>query len=135
MHNEQQPLGSGFTAASTADDVLAGIDLTGTKIIPTLTRSLCSRTNCRASNGTTTKDVREHPNLALGASILHSRFFSWSIQSGVAGVKKHRATLRVEDQTPTHQTRETRARLPDLVGNTVDPSPPGRPYEGRLAVR
>ncbi|HEY3556440.1 MAG TPA: SDR family NAD(P)-dependent oxidoreductase [Kribbella sp.] len=33
--NKQQPIGSGFTAASTADDVLVGIDLTGKNVIVT----------------------------------------------------------------------------------------------------
>jgi NAD(P)-dependent dehydrogenase (short-subunit alcohol dehydrogenase family) len=35
MTNKQHPIGSGFTAASTADDVLAGIDLTGRNAIVT----------------------------------------------------------------------------------------------------
>jgi NAD(P)-dependent dehydrogenase (short-subunit alcohol dehydrogenase family) len=35
MTGKQQPLGSGFTAASTAGDVLAGRDLTGTNVIVT----------------------------------------------------------------------------------------------------
>ncbi|MFH8442260.1 SDR family NAD(P)-dependent oxidoreductase [Streptomyces sp. NPDC018026] len=35
MQQKQQPLGSGFTAASTADEVLAGIDLTGTNVVIT----------------------------------------------------------------------------------------------------
>jgi NAD(P)-dependent dehydrogenase (short-subunit alcohol dehydrogenase family) len=35
MTQKQHPLGSGFTAASTADEVLAGIDLTGTNVIVT----------------------------------------------------------------------------------------------------
>ncbi|MEU4360550.1 SDR family NAD(P)-dependent oxidoreductase [Promicromonospora sp. NPDC023987] len=35
MATEQQPIGSGFTAASTVDDVLAGIDLTGKNVIVT----------------------------------------------------------------------------------------------------
>jgi NAD(P)-dependent dehydrogenase (short-subunit alcohol dehydrogenase family) len=34
-NHKQNPLGSGFTAASTADDVLHGIDLTGTNIVVT----------------------------------------------------------------------------------------------------
>lgn len=33
--HRQHPLGTGFTAASTADDVLAGIDLTGTNVVIT----------------------------------------------------------------------------------------------------
>jgi NAD(P)-dependent dehydrogenase (short-subunit alcohol dehydrogenase family) len=35
MTSQQHPLGSGFTAASTADDVLAGIDLTGRNVVVT----------------------------------------------------------------------------------------------------
>ncbi len=35
MTNTQHPLGSGFTAASTAADVLAGIDLTGRQVVVT----------------------------------------------------------------------------------------------------
>jgi NAD(P)-dependent dehydrogenase (short-subunit alcohol dehydrogenase family) len=35
MTNTQQPLGTGFTAASTAADVLAGIDLTGRDVVVT----------------------------------------------------------------------------------------------------
>jgi NAD(P)-dependent dehydrogenase (short-subunit alcohol dehydrogenase family) len=35
MTHKQHPIGSGFTAASTADDVVAGIDLTGKNIIVT----------------------------------------------------------------------------------------------------
>jgi NAD(P)-dependent dehydrogenase (short-subunit alcohol dehydrogenase family) len=35
MTNKQHPIGTGFTAASTADDVLAGIDLSGTNAIVT----------------------------------------------------------------------------------------------------
>lgn len=35
MTNQQRPLGSGFTAASTADDVVRGIDLTGKNVIVT----------------------------------------------------------------------------------------------------
>ncbi|MFD8377032.1 hypothetical protein ACFV2X_00295 [Streptomyces sp. NPDC059679] len=35
MRQKQQPLVSGFTAASTADEVLVGIDLTGTNVIVT----------------------------------------------------------------------------------------------------
>lgn len=35
MTNKQQPIGSGFTAAATATDVLAGIDLTGRNAIVT----------------------------------------------------------------------------------------------------
>jgi len=35
MSDQQHPLGSGFTAASTADDVLAGVDLTGVNVIIT----------------------------------------------------------------------------------------------------
>ncbi|MFI5716346.1 SDR family NAD(P)-dependent oxidoreductase [Nocardia sp. NPDC051750] len=35
MYVKQQPLGSGFTAASTADEVLAGIDLNGINIVVT----------------------------------------------------------------------------------------------------
>jgi NAD(P)-dependent dehydrogenase (short-subunit alcohol dehydrogenase family) len=35
MYTKQQPLGSGFTAASTADEVLAGIDLTGINVVVT----------------------------------------------------------------------------------------------------
>ena len=35
MRHEQHPIGSGFTAASTADEVLAGIDLHGTNVIVT----------------------------------------------------------------------------------------------------
>jgi len=35
MTQKQQPLGSGFTAASTATDVLKGIDLTGRNVIVT----------------------------------------------------------------------------------------------------
>ncbi|MBU7597963.1 SDR family NAD(P)-dependent oxidoreductase [Streptomyces sp. P38-E01] len=35
MHAKQQPLGTPFTAASTADDVLAGIDLTGVNVVVT----------------------------------------------------------------------------------------------------
>jgi NAD(P)-dependent dehydrogenase (short-subunit alcohol dehydrogenase family) len=35
MTHEQQPVGTGFTAASTVDDVLAGIDLTGKNVIVT----------------------------------------------------------------------------------------------------
>jgi NAD(P)-dependent dehydrogenase (short-subunit alcohol dehydrogenase family) len=35
MTTKQHPLGSGFTAASTADDVLAGIDLSGKNVIVT----------------------------------------------------------------------------------------------------
>ena len=35
MTQKQQPLGSGFTAASTADEVLRGIDLTGRNVIVT----------------------------------------------------------------------------------------------------
>ncbi|MFI9486464.1 SDR family NAD(P)-dependent oxidoreductase [Promicromonospora sp. NPDC052451] len=33
--HQQHPLGTGFTPASTADDVLAGIDLTGTNVVVT----------------------------------------------------------------------------------------------------
>lgn len=33
--SKQQPIGTGFTAASTVDDVLAGIDLTGTNVVIT----------------------------------------------------------------------------------------------------
>ena len=35
MSHKQHPIGSGFTAAATADDVLAGIDLTGKNVIVT----------------------------------------------------------------------------------------------------
>lgn len=35
MQQKQQPLGSGFTAASTADEVLTGIDLTGANVVVT----------------------------------------------------------------------------------------------------
>ncbi len=35
MTHKQHPIGSGFTAAATADDVLAGIDLTGKTVIVT----------------------------------------------------------------------------------------------------
>jgi NAD(P)-dependent dehydrogenase (short-subunit alcohol dehydrogenase family) len=35
MTHEQRPIGTGFTAASTVDDVLAGIDLTGKNVIVT----------------------------------------------------------------------------------------------------
>jgi NAD(P)-dependent dehydrogenase (short-subunit alcohol dehydrogenase family) len=35
MQQKQQPLGSGFTVASTADEVLAGIDLTGIAVVVT----------------------------------------------------------------------------------------------------
>lgn len=35
MNNQQQPLDSGFTASSTASDVLAGLDLTGREVIVT----------------------------------------------------------------------------------------------------
>ncbi|PZG12636.1 SDR family NAD(P)-dependent oxidoreductase [Nonomuraea aridisoli] len=35
MTQKQHPIGTGFTAASTADDVLAGIDLTGTNVVIT----------------------------------------------------------------------------------------------------
>jgi NAD(P)-dependent dehydrogenase (short-subunit alcohol dehydrogenase family) len=35
MTHKQHPIGTGFTAASTADDVLAGIDLTGTNAVVT----------------------------------------------------------------------------------------------------
>ncbi len=35
MNDQQHPLGSGFTAASTADEVLAGADLTGINVIVT----------------------------------------------------------------------------------------------------
>lgn len=35
MTHQQHPLGSGFTAASTADDVLAGLDLSGKNLIVT----------------------------------------------------------------------------------------------------
>jgi NAD(P)-dependent dehydrogenase (short-subunit alcohol dehydrogenase family) len=35
MTHKQHPIGTGFTAASTADDVLAGIDLAGTNVIVT----------------------------------------------------------------------------------------------------
>ena len=35
MTTKQQPIGTGFTAASTVDDVLAGIDLTGKNVIIT----------------------------------------------------------------------------------------------------
>ncbi|SIR89263.1 SDR family NAD(P)-dependent oxidoreductase [Micromonospora avicenniae] len=35
MAHRQHPIGSGFTAASTADEVLAGIDLSGTNIVVT----------------------------------------------------------------------------------------------------
>ncbi|WP_199254601.1 SDR family NAD(P)-dependent oxidoreductase [Mycolicibacterium mengxianglii] len=34
-HHNQHPLGSGFTAASTVDDVLQGIDLAGTNVVVT----------------------------------------------------------------------------------------------------
>jgi len=33
--HQQQPIGSGFTAAATADDVLAGLALTGKNVIVT----------------------------------------------------------------------------------------------------
>ncbi|TDD44643.1 SDR family NAD(P)-dependent oxidoreductase [Nonomuraea terrae] len=35
MTQKQHPIGTGFTAASTADDVLAGIDLSGTNVVVT----------------------------------------------------------------------------------------------------
>ncbi len=35
MTNQQHPLPSGFTAASTAEDVLRGVDLTGKNVIVT----------------------------------------------------------------------------------------------------
>ncbi|GAA1650840.1 SDR family NAD(P)-dependent oxidoreductase [Actinoplanes couchii] len=35
MIDDQHPIGSGFTAASTTDDVLAGVDLTGREVIVT----------------------------------------------------------------------------------------------------
>jgi NAD(P)-dependent dehydrogenase (short-subunit alcohol dehydrogenase family) len=35
MTHKQQPIGTGFTAASTVDDVLAGLDLTGKNVIVT----------------------------------------------------------------------------------------------------
>jgi NAD(P)-dependent dehydrogenase (short-subunit alcohol dehydrogenase family) len=35
MAQKHQPIGSGFTAASTADEVLAGIDLSGTNVVVT----------------------------------------------------------------------------------------------------
>ncbi len=35
MTHKQQPLGTGFTPASTASDVVAGIDLTGKNVIVT----------------------------------------------------------------------------------------------------
>jgi len=35
MANKQHPIGSGFTAASTADEVVAGLDLTGKSVIVT----------------------------------------------------------------------------------------------------
>lgn len=35
MSHLQHPLGTGITAAATADDVLAGIDLTGTNAVVT----------------------------------------------------------------------------------------------------
>jgi len=35
MTHQQHPIGTGFTAFSTADDVLAGIDLTGKNVVVT----------------------------------------------------------------------------------------------------
>jgi hypothetical protein len=35
MTHKQHPIGTGFTAASTVDDVLAGIDLTGRNVVVT----------------------------------------------------------------------------------------------------
>ena len=35
MNHKQHPLGTGFAAASTADDVLAGIDLRGKNVVVT----------------------------------------------------------------------------------------------------
>jgi hypothetical protein len=35
MTQKQHPLGSGFTAASTTDDVMAGIDLAGRNVVVT----------------------------------------------------------------------------------------------------
>ena len=39
MTHKQHPLGSGFAAAASADDVLAGIDLSGKNVIVTSQRT------------------------------------------------------------------------------------------------
>lgn len=48
MTHRQQPLGSGFTPAATADEVLAGLDLTGKNVIVTGGNSGLGRESARA---------------------------------------------------------------------------------------
>ena len=67
--NQQHPLGSGFTAASTASDVLAGLDLTGREVIVTGGHSRLGREVSRslAAAGATVTVAARDPHRATAA--------------------------------------------------------------------
>ncbi|MFC8567867.1 SDR family NAD(P)-dependent oxidoreductase [Streptomyces sp. NPDC057245] len=69
MTHQQQPIGSGFTPASTADDVLAGTDLTGRNVVVTGGHAGIGREVSRAlaARGASVTAGSRHPERAREA--------------------------------------------------------------------
>ncbi|GAB2501372.1 SDR family NAD(P)-dependent oxidoreductase [Promicromonospora xylanilytica] len=75
MTHEQRPIGTGFTAASTVEDVLAGIDLTGKNVIVTGGHSGLGLVATRALSG-------------VGASVVVGSRDTERAAAAVAGIER-----------------------------------------------
>lgn len=75
MTHEQRPIGTGFTAASTVEDVLAGIDLTGKNVIVTGGHSGLGLVATRALSG-------------AGASVVVGSRDTERAEAAVAGIER-----------------------------------------------
>ncbi|MFC8798301.1 SDR family NAD(P)-dependent oxidoreductase [Promicromonospora sp. NPDC057138] len=131
MTHRQQPIGTGFTAASTVDDVLAGIDLTGKNIIVTGGHSGLGLVTTRALT-------------AAGASVTVGSRDTERAAAAVAGIERVEVS-RLDLMDPASidafvaRYLESGRPLHILINNAGYPAPAeivrdARGYEAQLAT-
>lgn len=131
MSHRQHPLGTGFTAASTVDDVLAGIDLTGRNIVVTGGHSGLGLVATRALAG-------------AGASVTVASRDPQRAAAAVAGIERVEVG-RLDLLDPTSidafvaRYLSSARPLHVLINNAGYPAPPlierdARGYEAQLAT-
>ena len=131
MTELQHPLGTGFTAASTGGEVLAGLDLTGTNVIVTGGHSRLGLATTRAL-------------AAAGASVTvaaRDTDRATALTAGIEGAAISQLDLLDPESIDDFAARWTRTGRPlhVLINNAALPAPPvvvrdARGYEGQFAT-
>lgn len=131
MPHKQHPIGSGFSAASTADDILAGTDLTGTNVIITAGHSGIGREATRAL-------VKAGASVTVGARRPER---ARQALAGIDGVDVDRLDLLDPASIDAFADRRLASRRPlhVLINSAVRPTPgtlerDARGYEVQFAT-